>query len=195
MRYIDISETIYAGMNKYPSDPAVKIARFKSLKSGGSCNLLRLEFGSHTGTHIDAPRHVFDTAKTVDNIAIRDFMRNVVVTDIESIHGGGFFKNIRKRKTDGILFKCAHGRFGLSLEEARLVVSNKIKLVGVDRMSVEEGPDRRHPVHRLLLSSGVIIIECLNLKKVSHGFYRLICMPLKIKDGDGAPARAVLVHD
>jgi arylformamidase len=43
-----------------------------------------------------------------------------------------------------------------------------------------------------LLEAGIWIIEGLNLAAVEPGDYELVCLPLKIAGGDGAPARAVL---
>ena len=48
IRFIDISQTISAGMKKYPSDPPVRAMKFKSLKQGDSCNLAKLALGSHS---------------------------------------------------------------------------------------------------------------------------------------------------
>jgi len=46
--------------------------------------------------------------------------------------------------------------------------------------------------HQVLLGAGVWIIEGLNLTKVKPGKYDLICLPVKIRNSDGAPARAIL---
>jgi arylformamidase len=182
-------------MRKYPSDPHVNISRFKSIDMGGSCNLLKLEFGSHVGTHVDAPFHIINNGNTVDNIPIKEFIRNAVVTDINSIYKKGFFKKVKSKRADAIIFKCEKNRNGLNSEDACMLVQNSIKLVGIDRMSIEEAPDRMHQIHKLLLSKGSIIVESLNLKNIRHGFCKIICLPLKIKNGDGAPARAALIYD
>lgn len=195
MKYIDITQTIETGMRRYPSDPCVKIARFKSLETGGSCNLALLKFGSHSGTHVDAPLHVFQDGKAVDDVPIEDLIRDVLVADIGDISKDVFFKKMGKRSVRGVVLKCGRSRNGLTLREARILLKNRIKLVGVDRLSIEEAPDKKHPVHKLLLSNGVVIIESLDLKKVRNGFYTLICLPLKIRRGDGAPARVVLAYD
>jgi arylformamidase len=57
---------------------------------------------------------------------------------------------------------------------------------------VEPGTDA-YPVHRLLLGAGVVIVEDLDLASVAAGPYQLVCLPLRIAGGDGAPARAVLI--
>jgi arylformamidase len=80
----------------------------------------------------------------------------------------------------------------LAPEGARWVVERGISLVGVDFLSVEAQGAEGHPVHHALLSAGVVIVEGLDLGEVDPGDYTLVCLPLKIADGDGAPARAVL---
>ncbi|MFQ5788763.1 MAG: hypothetical protein ACE5H1_12400 [Thermodesulfobacteriota bacterium] len=64
--------------------------------------------------------------------------------------------------------------------------------IGVDYLSVGGYNKNIDEVHRLLLRAGVWIIEGLNLSKVRQGYYELICLPINIVNGDGAPARAIL---
>ena len=67
-----------------------------------------------------------------------------------------------------------------------------IKVVGVDYLSVDQYQDMARPAHHILLGAGVVIIEGLDLTGVPPGDYELFCLPLKIKDGNGAPARVFL---
>jgi arylformamidase len=74
---------------------------------------------------------------------------------------------------------------------AQWVVEHRIRLIGVDYVSVQrygDGP----LTHQILLEAGVVILEGLSLIDVAPGRYELICLPLKLVDADGAPARAVL---
>lgn len=192
MKYIDITYPIFNLMKTYPSDPQVKVINRKSLKEGDSCNLLQLSFGSHTGTHIDAPRHMIQDGATVDRMRIKDLICNAIATDINEIAK----RRYSRKDCKGILIKCAKKKSGLSIGEAAILVKNNFKVVGIESMSIERNPkNRSHPVHKLLLKKGIIIIEGLNLRKVKTGYYKLICLPLKIRNGDGAPVRAVLVDD
>ncbi len=190
MRYIDISRTIESGMPKYPSDPVVKVSRFKSLKEGNSCNLSKLDFGSHAGTHIDAPLHILEKGKGVDGLKVKDLICRVLVASTYS-----FYEKIKKSGIKGVLFKGTGNRGTITLEQSEMLLKRGIKLIGTESMSIEEPSDKTHPVHRLLLSKGTVIIEGLDLKRVKPGYYKLVCLPLKIKNGDGAPARAVLIYD
>jgi arylformamidase len=82
----------------------------------------------------------------------------------------------------------------LAVDGAEWVVERGLRLVGIDFLSIEVAVNGDHPVHRTLLSGGVVIVEGLNLTDVDPGDYVLSCLPLKILDGDGAPARAALIE-
>lgn len=195
MKYIDITKPISNGMDKYPTDPDVKVSVFKALEKGDSCNLLSVAFGSHTGTHIDAPRHIFDDGGTVDEISMESLICRAVVTNVRAFSGETFLEEMSKKNIKGLLFKGTRDEDALTEEQAILAADSGIKIVGTERMSIETSADKSHPVHRALLSKGVTIVESLVLKNVKDGFYQLICLPLKIKGADGAPARAVLSYD
>ena len=79
---------------------------------------------------------------------------------------------------------------------AKWCVDRGVKLVGIDYLSIEpQGPEKAgYPVHNTLLRAGVVIVETLDLRAVEPGEYELMCAPLKIKDGDGAPARVFLIE-
>jgi arylformamidase len=72
-----------------------------------------------------------------------------------------------------------------------------VRLVGTDTLSIEPAgsgvPEDAYPVHRILLGAGVVIVEGLDLSGAPAGSYELVCLPLRIAGGDGAPARAVLI--
>jgi arylformamidase len=80
----------------------------------------------------------------------------------------------------------------LGNDAARWIVKRGIKLIGVDYLSVDSFDAGDKVVHHTLLEAGVVIIEGLNLSHVAQGVYQLYCLPLKIVDSDGAPARVVL---
>jgi arylformamidase len=103
-----------------------------------------------------------------------------------------------------LLFKTRDSRFWresnefrrdfvyLETKGAELLVELGVKLVGIDYLSVEKFNFDEPTTHRTLLGAGIVIVEGLDLTDVSPGDYELICLPLKIKDGDGGPARVVL---
>jgi arylformamidase len=75
---------------------------------------------------------------------------------------------------------------------AKFLVAQGVKLIGVDYLSVEQFKKAGAPAHHELLGNGVIIIEGLNLSDAEPGQYEMYCLPLRIANADGAPARVVL---
>ena len=96
--------------------------------------------------------------------------------------------------TSRVLLKTGAADGALTPEGAAWLVERGVRLVGADTLSIE--PETRdYPVHRILLGAGVVIVEGLDLSAAAAGRYQLLCLPLRISGGDGAPARAVLIPD
>ena len=81
---------------------------------------------------------------------------------------------------------------GVTDAGAHWLVARGVKLVGIDYLSISSYDDLMPP-HQTLLGAGVIVVEGLDLRGIAPGAYQLVCLPLKLVDGDGAPARAVLI--
>jgi len=80
----------------------------------------------------------------------------------------------------------------LSLEAAQYLAKVGIDLVGIDYFGIEAKSAPGHPVHKALLAKKIVIIEGCDLSKVPNGNYNIAALPLKLKNGDGAPSRVVL---
>ena len=204
--WIEVSVPLRAGMVRWPGDPPVRVDPFRSMAKGDSCDVSLVSLGSHAGTHMDAPRHFLPGAPGIDRVdfdAVIGPARVIPIRDRESIK----VKEMRLhriRRGERILFKTRNsarcwkaGRFvpdfvHLSTEAAEFLADRRIRAIGVDYLSVG-GYKRNGPaVHRALLKAGVWIIEGLDLSRARPGRCRLICLPLRIAGGDGAPARAIL---
>ena len=80
-------------------------------------------------------------------------------------------------------------------DAARWLVEHGVRLVGTDSLSVGTfGPQNRE-THLTLLGNDVLVIELLDLSRIDAGPYELVCLPLKLAIGDGAPARVLLVRE
>jgi arylformamidase len=112
------------------------------------------------------------------------------------------------RDTERVLFKTTNSTIwgsrdtafrrdfvALTGGAARWLVEHKVRVVGVDYLSVDPPRGRQPVVHRTLLASRVVIIEGLNLSEVAPGEYTLVCLPLKLVGSDGAPARVILIEN
>jgi arylformamidase len=82
----------------------------------------------------------------------------------------------------------------LTADAAQWVVDRGIRLVGIDYLSIQLFADKVSTTHHVLLADEVIIVEGLDLRAVEPGAYHLTCLPMKLKDADGAPVRAILTE-
>ncbi|MBZ0192428.1 MAG: cyclase family protein [Candidatus Kuenenia stuttgartiensis] len=205
MTFYDVTVPISNAMITWPSDPAVSITGTSLISRGDFCNLSELKIGSHCGTHIDAPSHFLENGRTIDQLALENLIgeatvfefkhkENIDVSDIKQLR----FDNVKR-----VLFKTVNSSYWkfstfkkdfvyLTKDAAQYLVDKGIRLVGVDYLSVEKFESQLAETHHTLLRNDVIILEGLDLSNVERGRYELIALPLKIKDGDGSPARVVL---
>jgi arylformamidase len=204
-RFLDVSVPLASGLVAYPGNPEFELHAVKRIAEGGSSNVSRLVLGTHTGTHVDAPRHFFDDGAPVERLALDLLIGRARVLQMtrrggitqEDLSGAGLREDLR------VLLKTANSGFwtGQSFREdythltesgARYLVEQGVKVVGIDYLSIEQFKKPGAPAHRALLSHGVIIIEGLNLADAEPGMYEMYCLPLPVRGGDGAPARVVL---
>jgi arylformamidase len=199
MAMIDISVPLREGMVTYPGDPVVKLERAASIADGDVVNLTRMDFGLHSGTHVDAPAHFIDGADGVDRVPL-----DALVGPCEVVEAPDLSRASAARAPEGavrVLFKTPNSELWarddfaeefarLDGHAARLLVERGVRLIGVDYLSVGD-----EEAHNILLRAGVVPVEGLDLRGVEPGSYELICLPLRVVGADGAPARAVLIRD
>jgi arylformamidase len=206
-RWIDLSLTLKSNMVHWPTDPPFSIARVREMDKGDTVNLSKIIMGAHSGTHVDAPVHFIKGAKGVDQILIDSLIgpaRIIEIADVDTIKekalaGHGIKKGERillrtRNSINKILYKDTFTKDFVYMEKgaAEFLVARGIKTLGIDYLSVggykKDGPD----VHRMLLGAGILIIEGLDLTEALPGRYHMICLPMKILDSDGAPARVIV---
>src|SRR5689334_19948872 len=84
MKIYDVSVPICSEMPVYPGDPGVRVEVKQSIAKGDPCNLTLYSFGSHTGTHIDAPYHFIESGLKVNDIPINLLMGRTLVVEFTS---------------------------------------------------------------------------------------------------------------
>ena len=205
----DISVALRTGGVVYPGNPPISITAQQAISQGAGANVSRLDLGSHSGTHVDAPKHFFDDGAGVDTlpldvlmgparlIAFGDDVRSVGEAHLRTFDLRGVTRLLLRTRNSSWLASGAtdfHPDYTyLAPDGAAYLVTLGIKLVGVDYLSVEQFHSGHHRTHRTLLERGVVIVEGLVLSEPPPGDYELRCLPLKLVGLDGAPARAVLV--
>src|ERR1700720_4444788 len=182
MRIYDVSVPISARTPIYPGDPGIEIGQWLSLAAGDAANVSVLHFGTHTGTHVDAPAHFVPGAPELQSMSLEILIGEAHVVEIpndvmvinEDVVGASFPAGAKR-----LLFKTRNSDFWnedtgqfrsdythISPDGARRLVAEGVQLVGIDYLSVERFKPERHDTHENLLSNGVVIIEGLDLREV-----------------------------
>lgn len=201
----DVSLTIYPGMPVYPGNAPVEIEEVKSMERGGSSNVSLLHIGTHTSTHVDAPRHFIANGPGVDEIdpcllvgPARLFqlpnVDHIDRTSLQALDLRGVERALFGTRNSLLLrHEDVHLDYAyVSADAASFLVDAGVRLVGVDYLSIEQYKKEGRPAHHTLLEAGIAIVEGLYLADVPPGDYELLCLPLKVKGADGAPARVLL---
>jgi arylformamidase len=193
-------------MVQWPGTPPVDVSRISDVELGDDYTVSSLKMDSHTGTHIDAPRHFIRGGKTLDQMPLDATVgpaRILEIGDPVSIKaaelraqgvGRGqrlLFKTRNSRRcwnSDSFTEEYVH----LTLESAEYLAGLGVRCVGIDYLSIAGFKENLTKTHLALLEAGIWIIEGLNLSGVEPGDCELVCLPLKIPDSDGSPARAIV---
>jgi len=206
MKIYDITVPISNDLPVYPGDPPIHIERVLSLEKGDIARVSHLSFSTHIGTHIDPPYHFMKDGIPLDQAPLEVFIgpaRVVDVGDAASIDAA-LLSTFDLEGVSRVIFKTRNSRFWretnefqkdfvyLETDAAETLVELGVKLVGIDYLSIEKFGFDKPTTHWTLLGNNVFIVEGLDLNEIAPGDYELICLPLKIKDGDGGPARVVL---
>ena len=205
-RLVDVSVPLQPGLATYPGNPEFELQPIKRVAAGGSSNVSRIVMGTHTGTHVDAPRHFFDEGAGVEALALDLLIGRARVIDLphrggiteEHLAEAGLREDLRVllRTPNSALWNSSEGFHQdytyLTEQGAKYLVDQGVKVVGVDYLSVEQFKKPGAPAHRALLGDNVVIIEGLNLSDAEPGRYEMYCLPLRVTGADGAPARVVL---
>jgi kynurenine formamidase len=207
----DLTHHLRKGMPIYPGDPSPSFEKYSTLQKNG-VNLTKITMGSHTGTHLDAPRHFVPHGIGIDKIPPNKLIGEAYVADLSKkpIGSGITTKDLRRELEEKIvrddivvIYTGCSEHWGdksinrdytyLTGDAAEYLVSKKVRAVGIDFLSVEKFKAAEPVVHKRLLSNGIFIIESLSsaLNQFVGKRILMICMPIKLQDGDGAPSRVV----
>lgn len=197
---VDLSVPLNQNMPVYPGDPKPEIKIAGTFINEGYLGHA-ISMGMHTGTHIDAPAHMLEGAKTLDEFPADTFVghcRCILVKNnqfsLEDVQNADIQPN------DIVVFNTGTSkRFNepgyftdypaMSEEIARYLVECKVKMVGVDTCSVDNQPG--FPVHKILLGSNIPLIENLtNLEQLAGAEFTIYALPIRL-NLDGAPARVI----
>lgn len=200
MNIIDISMEIDEEMTTYPGNPSPSFEQYSSIPEDVT-NETRISTGSHTGTHVDAPRHVKDDGKTaasmdlnqcygpcrVVDIGEDDYVAEAHVDDVDPVEDETVIFKTKNTYDDSFDEDYAY----ISRGAARRLIEADVKAVGVDYLSVKRF-DGDNDVHEALITN-MTVYEGLKLDHVEPGSYTFAGFPLKI-GVDAGMTRAVLIE-
>ena len=210
MKYIDLSQRIEPTMEVYPGDPGVKFSARTSYEKEG-CLVTQLEFGTHTGTHLDAPKHFLRNGAGVEEIPLESLSGEAVCVRARLHYAGSAghpvielddTERARIMRQDRVLVYTGwestvgtaeyfdkYPIFSLSVLE--FLIKKRIRMLGVDLPTVVCKGDEFSEMHMELLSRAIIPIEGLvNLSTLAGRRFFFSAVPLKLAGGDGSPVRA-----
>ena len=203
MAVYDVSMEIHKEMMVYKNKAKKRPRRKIILKyDDAGINESKMFIDLHTGTHIDAPFHMLEDGETIEKMDVSKLIRKVKVLDLSNVYDKITDRDLQKTnitENEFLLLKTKNSFTDkykndfvfLDKTGASYLRDKGIQGGGIDSLGIERS-QLGHPTHKILMESGCIIIEGLRLKDISEGDYIMYALPLKIRGGDGAPARVVL---
>ncbi len=214
-RLVDLSMTIEEGMQTFPTHwhPFVEISQL-GRHGIEDRETRKIVIGTHTGTHIDAPRHFIPGGMSIDELALETMVGPATVADLtrfgprSEVSSADLAASVGDRPRDRILLRFDWDRHlgtssyyedlpFLSQDAAHWLVQEGCRLLGMDTPMADNpvngrGTTNDSPIHKILLGNNIALLEYMtNLAELKRPIVELIAAPLKIRDGDGAPARAI----
>ena len=189
----------------FPGDPQFTSEPFFLRSKGDPFDLALLHMHTHLGTHVDPPAHYLDGGATVDQVPLETLIGPGIVLDmtgrdrvdrraLQDSPLGDHIRVLLKTDNSPRLHEPAFHTDYVHLTEdgAAYLVERNVCMVGIDYLSIERYQTPGAPVHRALLSAGVLVVEGVNLVEVPAGPCEIFCLPLRIVGADGSPARVLV---
>jgi arylformamidase len=206
--FYDITQTLHPEILIYPGDPAVRIEKSSSIARGNIVNLSSISMGSHNGTHVDAPKHFYDQGLTIDKLPLEHLIGPAKVFEFkqEMSISRANLQTCPIQAGDIILLKTRNSALlnraefspdftYLELDAAEYLTGFPIRTFGFDYLTIDPYDSKDFSAHYRLLGQNIVIIEGLNLSQITPGEYQMVALPLKLRDGDGSPARVILIRE
>lgn len=210
-RIIDISLPYSEALPAWPGEPKPALEFLEQISEGGVANVTKLTACVHFGTHMDAPMHFVDGAGGIDGIDLNKLVGPACVVDMRGIKE---ITSIELKRAEipadakRILFRTDNSELwndlghefyedfvAITPDGASWLVDRGVVFVGIDYLSIETYHTTDFATHKTILGAGIAVVEGLDLRNVAPGEYQLVCLPVKLADRDGAPARAILIDE
>lgn len=212
MKVIDLTHTISEDMPVYPGTEKPKLTTVNTYSKDGFKETC-IEIYSHVGTHMDPPAHIFENRTTLDQFPPEQFIGKAIVVDCRDLKEGQAITmdkiNMEKAKlADFLLFNLGWDKRWkdasyfydypcIDDEVLEFILQQNFKGIGFDVIGFDPIHDENLTRHKALFKNKDIVnIENLkNLDQCGNDLFWFSCFPLKIKDSDGSPIRAIAWYE
>lgn len=201
MKYWDISPLIDESTAVFPGDLA--FSRKVSLSfPQNHLTLSSIETTLHIGAHADATIHYHPSGEGIDQRNLSPYIGPCQVIQVAGKGGRILLSELPKIQAKRVLFRTDsfpnpskwNSDFrSLSPEVIEYLFQQGVCLVGIDTPSVDPEDSKQLESHQALWKTKMAVLEGIILDSVSPGNYLLVALPLKLKDADAAPVRAILL--
>ena len=213
MTLLDLSHAIEHGMITYKGLPAPVICDFLSRSEsrshyaeGTEFHIGKIEMVANTGTYVDAPFHRYATGKDLSELSLEclaDLRGEVFHWNVD--HGRAIGPDLFRGRDIGGKAVLVHtgwdrhwrtdkyfeGHPFLTGDSARLLAAQRVRLVGIDSMNIDDTDDGTRPVHSVLLAADIPVCEHLcGLNNLPDSGFRFYAVPAKVKAFGTFPVRA-----
>ncbi|HIT33345.1 MAG TPA: cyclase family protein [Candidatus Faecousia intestinigallinarum] len=216
---VDLTLPITSHMSIPPANvnmlPPVEFRLYKDAKVDG-IQVGFFQEGIHSGTHLDAPRHLIPDGETIENLPLDYFMGKAICIDCSAVKPNEpvtaqMLEPYADKVEKGMIVLLYTGwsdrMFGtreywfdspyLGEDAAQWLVDHGAKMAGYDFFQeIAAKCDHVKPaefmVHKILLGNGCLNIEHLtNLGAVLGKEFDIIALPLRLVGAEGSPTRVV----
>ncbi len=207
MRQIyDITQTTDRNTPVIEGDAPLSVTLTDSIAGGAAANVSALRMSPHIGTHMDAPRHLFDGAPDVLGLPLSVCAGRCLVLDLSeapadapvtseelsAVPPGEVRVILKTRKRP--MSRTEEPFRPVTPEAIDFLLRRGVKLLGLDTLGVDPLTSHSLDAHRLALAAGMVLLENLCLENICEGIFELFALPLKIEGLEASPVRAILME-
>jgi kynurenine formamidase/AcrR family transcriptional regulator len=209
-RVVDLTMVLDERTPVYPGDPAPRLEPAATIGVDGF-NVLALHLGSHSGTHVDAPRHFLAEGPALEQVDLALLSGPAAIVDLRGLGprepiGWAALEPHAQRLRPGTILALWTGWSESHLDAyedhpyldpdaCARVLELGVRTIAIDALNPDPTGGAEFPVHRLVFAAGGVIAENLtNLSAVDLDDPYVFLLPLRLgARADGAPCRAIAV--